>query len=84
VDQSKLLAYSRNDLVRDAMILSGRSINNMGLREAGDEIMGQMELLDCSNGKMALYMPNARLPAGGPYIPANHLPTLMYQAAKQA
>lgn len=79
-----LLKASRNSLVRDAMVLSGRTLQNMGLREAGDELNGQMELLDCKTGKIQFYLPNSVLPPGGPYIPANHLPTVMYQAAKQA
>lgn len=69
--------------VRELMVLTGRTLDNLGLRFEGTEIMGQMELMDVRTKKFVRMMPNNKLPTGGPYVPVNHIPTKYYDYAKR-
>lgn len=61
--------------VRDLLALTGRSLGDLALRYEGEVVNGQMTLLDVHNLEHNVFVDaGAKVPEGGPWVPANHIP----------
>ncbi len=67
--------------VRNLLAVTGRSLGDLALRQEGEVVNGQMTLHDVHNLERTVFVDaGAKVPEGGPWIPANHVPQPLLRA----